>query len=155
MFERDEETKFMSVPKSIADLLESEMSIETIKSEIKRKYEHRRDWFIDDLKNLESEADRFKAIGAIHKASLDEALGTQEVAIEEVAAKLADGFFKATEKAREIKKLAEDTKKTVEDIMKISPNNYLYQAERLFNVIETFNRMDEESKNLLEKLLKL
>lgn len=152
---KDEDKEYRYVPKWVGKLLDEEVNIEKLKEEIKNKYKDRRKWFMEDMEMLEDEAARFRAIGAIHKAALEDALKKQSVVLEDVGGKIANGYGEATRLAQEIDKLAKETEKTVERITKLCPHNQLYKIERFLNVVDTFQKMDDETKILLDKLLQV
>ena len=153
MFGDDQETIYRRVPKWVDDALNEEQGTQKLINEIKSYYGSRRTWFTEDINELEGNVQRFKAVGQIHKAALEEALASQD----EVFSKLHDSFAKQfdelTVKAKEVKRLAASTKETVDAISRMNPDNQLYKAERLFKVVEVFNSLDKKSKELLGMLL--
>jgi uncharacterized coiled-coil protein SlyX len=153
MFDDDVKRTYAYVPEEIAKAIEDGESVEKVKAKIRETYADRATWFADDLATLEDSAARFKGVGAIHKATLEEALRAQDKAIADLSTKLADGCSKAEAKLRKVEERIASVTSTLEQLNE--KGRSLWQADRIIEMVEKVDRMDESTKALLSKIIKL
>ena len=149
----DQKMTYEYIPVEVSELLKQHTCIEDLKSEIKKKYEDRAKWFIQDLEMLEDAASRFKAVGLIHKASMEEALKAQDKVLMDLGATIGDAQHNALKLLTGVESKLKSIKETCQEINKLSTDARLWQTDKIVETIEMVNRMDKDTKNLLGKIL--
>ena len=147
-----EEKEYMLVPKKLADELEQANSREEQeKLFFDAIYKKKKD-ISEEIEALDDDLLMFKAFGTKYKNELDKIYNEQYEKIEQTWEKLnaGDSIYK---KLKSLNDSVKGLDRTLEEVERKIKYMSVRNLENAMNVIDRFNNMSHDDRNLLEKLM--